>query len=130
MNKTCTFSSGWRSWRAAKVARHHCGRIWIGGEIESAVLRFAIARFAGLAQFAAMKPPIMYLRDGASEPPAGPDQLVGQKHPPGIVAFGDRARDDIAGHRGGVQPVAAEAAGEPYLWHQFADLRHAMKGIT
>ena len=96
----------------------------------SAKFLFAFARFAGLAQFAVVKPPIVGLRHRASDPPAGPDQLVGQKHPPGIVAFGDRARDDVARHRGGVEPMAAEPAGKPYLWHQFADLRHAVKRIT
>src|SRR4051812_26009806 len=72
----------------------------------------------------------MNLRNGASDPSAGPDQFVGQKHPPAIVAFGDRARDDVAGHSSRVEAVAAEATCKPHLWPQFADLRHAVNGIA
>ena len=63
------------------------------------------------------------------EPPAGPDQLVGREQPPAVVAVEDRARDHLARHRGGVQPVAAERARQPIAGRELADLRHLVHRI-
>src|SRR3954470_15294764 len=67
----------------------------------------------------------------ADDPPgaaARPHQLERRKQPPALVAPQDAARDQLPGHRRGVQTLAAEAAGDPQSLPQLADLRHAVHG--
>ena len=71
-------------------------------------------------------PPIGALTTDAAGTAAGPDQFEGLELPPAVVALDHSAGDQIAGHRGRVQAMPAEAAGQPDARRQFADLRHAM----
>src|SRR6476619_4570840 len=57
-----------------------------------------------------------------------PDQLELREQFPAFLAPQDAARDDLPRHRRGVQPMAAEAAGDPQPFAQLADLRHAVHG--
>src|SRR5215470_2490064 len=77
---------------------------------------------------ALMPPPCRCARHHATHPTAGPNQLERQEAPPGIVAVNNGARDEVARHCCGVEPLAAECAGEPDAGLDFADLRHAVNG--
>src|SRR3954452_21268462 len=68
--------------------------------------------------------------DHPSGPPSGPYQFERRKQPPALVALHDAARDQLAGHRGGVQALSAEAAGHPKTFSQLPDLRHAVHGLA
>jgi len=62
--------------------------------------------------------------------PPRPDQFERREQPPAFVAPQDAARDQLAGHRRGIQPLAAEAADHPQALSQLADLRHAVHGLA
>src|SRR5579875_3814269 len=74
--------------------------------------------------------PIDALRGGTADDASGPDQLVGREQAPGLVAFDDAAGDELAGHRRGVETVAAETARHPNARRDLADLRHAVYGAA
>src|SRR5262249_25531258 len=76
------------------------------------------------------QPRVISLSCHATDSAAGPHQLEWQEQPPRIVALVDRTRDDVARHRGGVEPLSAEAAGKPQAGRQLADLRHAMQRVA
>src|SRR5262249_18332224 len=92
-----------------------------------AIFGFAIARLARLAALAGAEPPILHLRGHPADTAAGPDQFEREEQPPRVVAFIDGARNDVAGHRGRVDPMAAEPAHQPYMRRKFPKLRHAVK---
>src|SRR5688572_9905439 len=65
---------------------------------------------------------------GAAGGAARPDQFERREQLPALLAPQDAARDDLPRHCRGIQPVAAEAAGDPQSFAQLADLRHAVHG--
>src|SRR3954471_7443947 len=69
------------------------------------------------------------MADLPSRPSSGPYQFERRKQPPALVSLHDAARDQLAGHCGGVQALSAEAAGHPKALSQLADLRHAVHGL-
>src|SRR5262249_61083278 len=71
--------------------------------------------------------PIGALYYAASERAARPDQIERREQPPGFVAVVNGAGEQHAGHRGGVEAVCAEAAGEPQPGRYLAQLRHAVQ---
>ena len=91
---------------------------------------FAVAGLLRLALVAPAVPPIADLRRHAARQAAGPDQFEGQEQSPSVVAVHDRVRDQVAGHRGGVEAVATETARQPNTRRQFPDLRHAVDGAA
>src|SRR5436309_5267539 len=118
-------------------------RGWIGGRSPRCTRAFRTLAFLAQAIFllaatglarqitlAAAYPRVISVPRQAADGTTGPHQLEWQEQPPGVVALIDRARDDVAGHRRGVEPVAAEAAGEPQARRELADLRHAMQRIA
>src|SRR5689334_25209509 len=69
----------------------------------------------------------------AGNPPghtACPHQLERREQPPAIVAGQDAARNQLSGHRRGIETLAAEAARDPESFAKLADLRHAMHGLA
>src|SRR4051794_13114884 len=94
------------------------------------VFAFARTRIAGLGLFALAVPPILRARDRPPDRTAGPYQVERQEQPPGIVPVGDGPRDQFARPRGGVEPMAAEAACEPQARRKLADLRHPVERIA
>ena len=72
-----------------------------------------LARLARRPALAGAEPPVIDLHGRPSRSAARPDQLERHKQPPGIVAFGNRSRDDVARHGRGVEPVAAKPARKP-----------------
>src|SRR5262245_25058087 len=69
----------------------------------------------------------------ARDPPghaAGPYQLERREQPPAIVASQDATRDQLPGHRRGIESLAAEAACDPKPFAELADLRHAVHGLA
>src|SRR6266446_7628062 len=93
-------------------------------------LRFAIARLTRPAALARTEPPILRLRGEPADTTARPDQLEWQELPPGIVTLVDCARNNVAGHRRGIESVAAKTARQPNLRHKLSDLRHAVQSIA
>src|ERR1700680_3979855 len=81
---------------------------------------------------------------GGTAPPPHPDEMSGyptgraprphqferRKQPPALVAPQNAARDQLPGHRRGVQALAAEAARDPQTATQLADLWHAVHGLA
>src|SRR5207245_2668433 len=57
-----------------------------------------------------------------------PDQFERREQPPALIAPQDAAGHQQPRHRRGVEPLAAEAAGDPQAFAQLTDLRHAMHG--
>src|SRR5260370_23007397 len=78
------------------------------------IAALAITGLLRLDLVAAARPPIADLRGDASCQAARPDQFKWQEQSPSIVAIDDCARDQVAGHRGGVEAVSPEAARQPY----------------
>src|SRR5262249_53433930 len=79
---------------------------------------------------AATPRPIIKLRQRAAVFAAGPDEFERRKQLPGRVVVRNSAGDQITRHRSGVEPGAAEAAGEPQARTELADLRHAMERMS
>src|SRR5262249_4155183 len=88
----------------------------------------ALPRRQSGQRFALMPPPCGCACHCAADTAAGPNKFEGQEATPGIVAFHDGTCDEVAGHRGGVEPLATEGAGEPDAGLDLADLRHAVNG--
>src|SRR5580704_13325657 len=86
-----------------------------------AALRVAVARSFD---------PDPHLRGDTPKDAAGPDQLKGRELPPRVITGDNSAGNEVAGHGGGVQAVAAEAARHPHARTEFADLRHAMHRVA
>ena len=74
--------------------------------------------------------PIIGLRHRAADDSAGPNELERRELPPGLIAVDDGAGDEVAGHRRGVEAVAAEAARQPHAGTELADLRHAVDRVA
>src|SRR5260221_4706237 len=72
----------------------------------------------------------MHLRSEPADTAAGPNQLERQEQPPCVIALIDCTRNNVASHRGGIEPVTAKTARQPNMRHKFADLRHAVKRIA
>src|SRR5262245_38693395 len=70
--------------------------------------------------------PVDTLRDHAADHAAGPNQFIGREQSPCFIALHDATRDELAGHRGVIQPLASKTARQPKAAFDFANLRHAM----
>src|SRR5205085_2025933 len=75
---------------------------------------------------ARVEPPIIDLHGRTPDGAACPYQFEWREQPPRIVALDDRLGEHIACHGGGVEAMAAEAAGEPESGCKLADLRHSV----
>src|SRR5205807_1661437 len=121
--RTCTCSSGWRSWRGARAveASRRCdsGLAAAGGGRDAVGASFV----EGVAQ---PLDPVIGLHCGAAHNAARPNELERTELPPGLVVLENGAGDEVAGHGRGVEPVAAKPARQPHVMAEFADLRHAV----
>src|SRR4030095_14815688 len=106
----------------------------------TAVLSGATLFFSGMAfrllRDAALGPSILQLQlpigelcRHRAERPAAPGEAKGFEQAIAVVAIGDRRRDQAAGRRGGVEPMAAEGGAVPQAFIQLPDLRHVVAGI-
>src|SRR5215831_8901840 len=86
----------------------------------------ALPRRQGGHSFALMPTPCDRAYHRATDLTARPNEFKRQKAPPRIIPFHDGARDEVARHRGGIEPAPAECAGEPDAGLEFPNLRHAV----
>src|SRR6185312_16918022 len=93
----------------------------------AAVFLLAVARLPGGETLARVEIPVIDLHRGATERAARPYQLERSKQPPGVLALDDRLRDDVAGHRRGVEAVPAKSARQPDARQELTDLRHPVQ---
>src|SRR5262249_13195500 len=92
--------------------------------------KLACLRFALGHAFAEAPDAVSHLHGDPAGNAAGPHQLERRELPPGLIAVDDGAGEQIAGHGGGVEPLPAEARGEPDAGAELADLRHAVHGAA
>src|SRR5262245_1812931 len=122
-----TCSSGWPLWPGEKLDSDHAAlRPQLTAANRSAVVllrpRLRVPARAQmlpipinflLDAFHRAGPPVNALRNYATDHSAGPNQFIGREQSPCFIALDDAARDELAGNRGIIQPVASETARQP-----------------
>src|SRR5262249_39935530 len=74
--------------------------------------------------------PTNTLRHHPADHTASPNQLIGCEETPGLIAFDNTTRDELARNRRVVKPMASETTRQPQSAFNFANLRHAMDGAA